>query len=85
MIKFCHSHLTHNIFNHCMRRFFFGLVYVSKWLDLIDIFECIKKSHTVQTIYIIEKEVVYLGKGMTCQVSTKYMYNKSHFFLFGDN
>ena len=23
MIKFCHSHLTHNIFNYCMRRFFF--------------------------------------------------------------
>ena len=30
MIKFCHSHLTHNIFNYCMRRFFFGLVYM-KW------------------------------------------------------
>ena len=32
MMEFCHSHLTHNIFNHCMRRFFFGLVYVLKWL-----------------------------------------------------
>ena len=27
MMKFCHSHLTHNIFNYCMWRFFFGLVY----------------------------------------------------------
>ena len=27
--KFCHFHLTHNIFNYCMRRFFFGLVYIS--------------------------------------------------------
>ena len=25
--EICHSHLTHNIFNYCMRRFFFGLVY----------------------------------------------------------
>ena len=29
MMKFCHSHLTHNFFNYCMRRFFFGLVYVA--------------------------------------------------------
>ena len=28
MMKFCHSHLALNIFNYCMRRFFFGLVYV---------------------------------------------------------
>ena len=28
MMKFCHSHLTHNIFNFCMLHFFFGLVYV---------------------------------------------------------
>ena len=27
MMEFSHSHLTHNIFNYCMRRFFFGLVY----------------------------------------------------------
>ena len=27
MMKFCHSHLTHNIFIYRMRRFFFGLVY----------------------------------------------------------
>ena len=26
-MKFCNSHLTCNIFNHYMRRFFFGLVY----------------------------------------------------------
>ena len=26
-MKFCNSHLTHNIFNLYMRRFFFGLVY----------------------------------------------------------
>ena len=26
--EMCHSHLTHNIVNYCMRRFFFGLVYV---------------------------------------------------------
>ena len=28
MMEFCHSHLTHNIFNYRMRRFIFGLVYV---------------------------------------------------------
>ena len=28
MMEFRHSHLTHNIFNYCMRRFFFGLVYM---------------------------------------------------------
>ena len=28
-MKFCNSHLTRNIFNLYMRRFFFGLVYVS--------------------------------------------------------
>ena len=27
-MKFCNSHLTRNIFNLYMRRFFFGLVYV---------------------------------------------------------
>ena len=27
-MKFCNSHLTRNIFNLNMRRFFFGLVYV---------------------------------------------------------
>ena len=27
-VKFCNSHLTRNIFNLYMRRFFFGLVYV---------------------------------------------------------
>ena len=26
-MKFCNSHLTHNIFNLYMQRFFFGLVY----------------------------------------------------------
>ena len=26
MMEFCQSHLTHNIFNYCMRRFFFVLV-----------------------------------------------------------
>ena len=33
MMEFCHSHLTHNIFSYCMRRFFFGLVYVSLGLN----------------------------------------------------
>ena len=28
MMEFWHSHLMHNIFDYCMRRFFFGLVYV---------------------------------------------------------
>ena len=28
MMKFFHSHLTYNIFNYCMLRFFFGLVYI---------------------------------------------------------
>ena len=30
-MKFCNSHLTRNIFNQYMRRFFFGLVYVVKY------------------------------------------------------
>ena len=31
-MKFCNSHLTHNIFNLYMRRFFFGLVYTPEVL-----------------------------------------------------
>ena len=29
MMEFCHSHLKYNIFDYCMRRFFFGLVYIT--------------------------------------------------------
>ena len=29
IMKFCHSHLIHNVLNYCMRRFFFGLVYMA--------------------------------------------------------
>ena len=35
MMKFCHFHLTHNIFNYFMRRFFFGLVYISSYVSYV--------------------------------------------------
>ena len=35
-MKFCNSHLTRNIFNLCMRRFFFGLVYTMDNPDLTE-------------------------------------------------
>ena len=30
MMGFRHSYLTHNIFDYCLRLFFFGLVYMQK-------------------------------------------------------
>ena len=33
-MKFCNSHLTCNIFNLYMQRFFFGLVYAAQYNDV---------------------------------------------------
>ena len=44
-MKFCNSHLTRNVFNLYMRRFFFGLVYKVKktqsvhWFGLTELNE----------------------------------------------
>ena len=47
MIKFCHSHLTHNISNYCMRRFFFGLVQFYFLTKLMFCYDITTKSVTL--------------------------------------
>ena len=46
MMKFCHSHLTHTIFNYCMRCFFFGIVYILSYKAMarILILDCMHKT-----------------------------------------
>ena len=54
-MKFCNSHLTHNIFNLYMRRFFFGLVY-------LNIYNSLNQGLYQHTVF--EFLVIYRGGGV---------------------
>ena len=61
MMIFFRSHLNHNIFNYCMRRFFFGLVYmypmkITKYCTLQWFQICINHN-----ILITNKRLEYMG------------------------